>query len=84
MRNVSAKWYYGASRLGKSWKAIINENIDPLKNMKAIYFKNSQNKWFDGYNGEDIVFIDELPIEQAKWNLNYMKQWTDKLPLLPE
>jgi hypothetical protein len=30
------------------------------------------------------VLIDELPKESSKWVLNYLKMWTDKLPLLVE
>jgi len=96
IREVSAHWYYGATRLGKSWKALTDQaglmleyhpetRVPKLTgDFSKIYFKNSQNKWFDGYSGQTIVFIDELPIEAAPWILNYLKQWTDRVPLQPE
>lgn len=96
VRRVQAFWYYGPTRLGKSWKALcerafLRVETDPATGRSSlegdfskIYFKNAQNKWFDGYNGQPILFIDELPIEAAKWNINYVKQWTDSIPYFPE
>lgn len=96
IREVKAYWYYGATRLGKSWKALtthtpllLEYDMETRKpklagDFNMVYFKNSQNKWFDGYSGQRYVFIDELPIEANKWILNYVKQWTDKLPYQPE
>jgi len=96
IRQVKAYWYYGATRLGKSWKGLLDHTPLMLEydmatkqprlggSVESIYFKNSQNKWFDGYTGQRFLFIDELPIESAKWILNYVKQWTDKIPLQPE
>lgn len=91
IRSIKAYWYYGPTRLGKSWKALVdtgvctvvpgaNGQFDLSGDLKTIYFKNSQNKWFDGYADQKIVFIDELPIEANKWNANYIKQWTDRIP----
>lgn len=50
--------------------------------MPTIYFKNSQNKWFDGYANQTKILIDELPKEASKWCMTYLKKWTDKLPCL--
>lgn len=94
IRHVDAYWYYGPTRLGKSWKALQDTGKFTVTNSQGkaeiegnfrdVFFKNGQNKWFDGYSGQDIVFIDELPIEAAKWNANYLKQWTDTIPYSPE
>lgn len=62
--------------MGKSWYAIKELGGD----MKKIFMKNGQNKWWDGYNNEENVLIDELPLEASDWNLNYMKKWLDVLP----
>jgi hypothetical protein len=56
MRDVKAYWYYGPTRTGKSWKAIADMGY-PISqeglqcDLTGIYFKNSQNKWWDGYQG---------------------------------
>jgi len=94
IRRIEAFWYYGPTRLGKSWKALCDTGKFQLNGtggdvvlegaFREVFFKNSQNKWFDGYAGQDILFIDELPVEAAKWNANYLKQWTDTIPLQPE
>lgn len=84
MRDVTATWFYGPTRTGKSWAAIKALGCDPLAGMAPIYFKNSQNKWFCGYSGQLKVLVDELPKETSRWCLNYLKMWTDKLPLLVE
>ncbi len=89
MRDVKVYCYYGPTRTGKSWKAI-SEMGCPLEqqglacDLTGIYFKKSHNKWWDGYLGQKYVLIDELPIEASKWVLNYLKQWTGKLPIIPE
>lgn len=48
------RWYWGPTRLGKSWKAIsdMEFNITMDKDMldlDGLFIKNSSNKWWDGY-----------------------------------
>jgi len=86
---VRARWYYGPTRTGKSWKALRDLGVDCTDNdvdMGKVYIKNSLNKWWDGYTpihkGEvRQVLIDELDKVTSKWVMTYMKRWTDKLPL---
>lgn len=53
MRDVKCKWYWGPSRMGKSWKAIKDFGYEPSMDehcdVSGLYFKNSGNKWWDGY-----------------------------------
>ncbi len=53
IRNVICKWYWGPTRLGKTWKAIndmdFNISSDSDCDLKGLYFKNPNNKWWDGY-----------------------------------
>lgn len=70
--------------MGKSWSAIKDLGGDPEVDCSGIYFKASQNKWWDGYTGQDCVLIDELPTEAAKWCTTFLKKWADGLPCLLE
>lgn len=81
---VTATWRHGPTRTGKSFAAIAELGCDPFGDLSSIYFKPSHNKWWDGYNGQQKVLIDELPKEASRWCLNFLKLWTDKLPLLVE
>lgn len=58
--------------------------FDPEKDCTGLYFKNSKNHWWVGYEGEKKVLIDELPIEANKWIMTYLKQWTDAVPIQVE
>ena len=80
MKSVEALWYWGETRLGKSWKAIKDADFDPKGDMTGLYFK-SHNKWWDNYNNEDVVMLDEFNLNDAVWIVTHLKQWTDALPM---
>lgn len=80
MRDVYCEWIWGPTRTGKSWLAISSMGVDPKSNLKEIFFKNSQNKWWDGYTGQKKVIIDELDKIKATHWMTFLKKWCDKLP----
>lgn len=81
IREVKCKWFYGATRLGKSWQAIKELKDAGAVDLQGIYFKNSNNKYWENYRGQLYVLIDELPLmKDNSWLMNYMKKWTDKIP----
>ncbi|AUM61670.1 Rep [uncultured virus] len=45
-------WYYGEAGVGKT--TLIS------KKYPGAYLKRAQNKWFDGYQGEEVVVVDDL------------------------
>lgn len=59
-------WIYGPPGTGKSHAA---REFDPNSYLKA------QNKWFDGYNGESTVILDDLDTPHLG---HHLKIWSDK------
>lgn len=67
-------WYYGESGVGKSKRA-----RDEFPN---AYLKQA-NKWWDGYQGEEEVIIDDFDPSHACL-AHYMKIWADHYAFLGE
>jgi len=65
---VRGYWYWGRPGCGKSWKAYTD---DPTA------FRKLQNKWFDGYNGEDTIILDDLDQNLLG---HHLKIWGDRYP----
>lgn len=38
------------------------------------------NKWWDGYQNEDVVHLDEIDESHVCWIPAYLKKWADKWP----
>jgi len=65
--SVRGLWIWGPPGTGKSHHA---RQINP----NSTYLK-PQNKWFDGYNGQDIILLDDLDTGMLG---HYLKIWADK------
>lgn len=63
-------WIVGPTRTGKSWKG--RELTGPGR-----YLKNAANKWWDKYNGEENVLIEDLDKIHSYQGF-YLKIWADK------
>lgn len=48
-----------------------------------IYPKNT-NKWWDGYDGQQIVLIDDADPNNMKYLAGHMKNWSDRYSFLAE
>ena len=63
---VRGLWYCGPPRTGKSTAA----------REKKPYIK-MLNKWWDDYQGEEIVLLEDVDKSQGSWLGQFMKIWAD-------
>ena len=69
-------WIFGPTGTGKSLAARFCDT-------EHIYPKMT-NKWWDGYNGEKVVIMDDLDPQRAKMLADKIKVWSDRYPFLAE
>lgn len=55
-RELSVSWYWGDPGLGKSRRAMFQASSAP----GAYYRKPSDTKWWDGYEGQPNIIIDDI------------------------
>jgi len=67
---VRGLWYCGSSNTDKSRKAT-------EENPKA--FRKAQNRWFDGYNGEQTIIMDDCD-KRGIFLGQHLTSWTDTNP----
>jgi len=69
------EWLVGPPGTGKSWAARAENPV--------LYLKNS-NKWWCGYNLEEVVLIEELELDAGKFMGHFLKIWADIYPFTGE
>ena len=65
-------WIWGPSRTGKTYWA--RHFSDEKKYVKPI------NKWWDGYDGQKVVIIEDIDPDSCKHLAHHMKLWADRYP----
>jgi len=65
--------YYGPTGTGKSHRA--------FEEAPGAYIKNPNIKWWDGYQGETEVIIDEF---SGLIDITYLLRWIDRYPCMVE
>lgn len=66
------QWIVGKTRCGKTRRAML-EN-------PGAYIKDPNTVWWDGYNGEEVVIIDDFDKFQVKQGGD-IKRWLDRYPV---
>lgn len=62
-------WYYGTTGVGKTHAAVTE--------FPSAYRKIANNKWWDGYNNEEAVIIDDFD-KDHKYMGYHLKIWADR------
>jgi len=71
LQELSSEWYYGAPGTGKTRKA--------LEENPGAYIKDPKTVWWDSYEGQDVVIIDDFDKYQVSQGGD-MKRWLDRYP----
>lgn len=64
------QWIMGPSGCGKSRS--VREQHPP-----GTFYQKTMNKWWDGYNGEEVVVLDDFDPRHAEKMAYYVKTWMD-------
>lgn len=68
-------WYHGPTGVGKSKLA---------REKYPDFYDKPLNKWWDGYQGQPHVILDDVGPDQGVWIGTLMKRWTDHYPFPAE
>lgn len=73
--SVQALWYWGDSRVGKSWAA-----KHDFPDLGKPYLKKANNAWWCGYKHEPLVIIEDFDIRSGEKLIHDLKIWADVYP----
>ena len=73
--DVCGVWIFGPSGCGKSQ---YSRTHWPDAYTKPL------NKWWDGYDREENVILDDVDPSHAQWIAHFLKYWTDKYAFIGE
>lgn len=73
--NTRGVWIWGEAGSGKSRFA---------RTVYNPHYAKMANKWFDGYQDEPYIILDDVGPDQAKSLPYHLKIWTDRYPFVAE
>lgn len=69
-------WLWGDAGKGKS---TFVKKMSEEYSSNGLYAKNI-NKWWDGYQGEEVVVMDDPSLSKMRLLLDHVKNWADQSP----
>lgn len=70
LETINHEWWYGETGTGKSMK---------LWNDHPLHYQKQLNKWWDGYENQDVVAIEEWS-PKNEVTASQLKVWADRYP----
>ena len=68
-------WIHGTAGSGKTFSVFAQ--------FPTLYTKGA-SKWWDGYDGQETVLLDDVDPEQRSWIGRFLKIWSDRYPFVAE
>lgn len=75
LQNTCGLWIHGVAGCGKT-RAVFRAYPD--------LYPKGLNKWWCGYQREDVVLLDDLDPTHGPWIGGFLKKWTDRYPFIGE
>jgi len=72
---TAGRWLFGPTGSGKS---------RGVRSAFPLVYPKPLNKWWDGYEDQTHVLLDDVDHNQSQWIGNFLKIWADHYPFIAE